>query len=97
MPRRVGRAPGPSLVHGSRRRRRCRDAIGMVVAIGTDPATIIVAPKSPRARPNAIATPATMPRRASGNVTSSAIRHREQPHGPSGLLETGVDTGDRGS
>ena len=60
--------------------------------MGTEPETIIVAPKSPSARPKAMATPATMPRRASGNVTRNAMRHRDSPMARAACSKRGSTT-----
>src|SRR5437660_1211850 len=43
------------------------------------PASMSVAPNSPSARAKARTSPAMIPLRASGNVTSSAVRHSERP------------------
>ena len=51
----------------------------VVVFPGMFPASISVAPNSPSARAKARTRPATMPFRASGSVTSSAVRHSERP------------------
>ena len=46
---------------------------------GMLPASISVAPNSPSARANARTSPARIPFRASGSVTSSAVRHSDRP------------------
>ena len=55
-------------------------ASGTVAVLpGMLPASISVAPNSPSARAKARTSPAMMPLRASGSVTSSAVRHSERP------------------